>query len=294
MSILEFLTKLDSNLTNSLNAFDKMDKNVEENNLSILTELIKKNNINLYTYLEMLKKVESRYFTNVNTETKPFMLSFDIDKELYDKNFKTKFKEENQININKHKLQLLNENSEVFSNKHITTLDEKDISPNSLNIPVIKDLKNISPMFHWYDGDKFNKKGVYVCMSKGFYCRVPFPNMLSTTDTNFKINSIACKFETLEACNIHKIKISQVFNSEVRECFYVHKKQKFMKIGSYYRCNRESFGNHETLTEDMDFVNTNDIKRILMHSLSDSLLSVLWYQNKFKDGNLLLNNLEIY
>jgi hypothetical protein len=217
-----------------------------------------------------------------------------MDSEIYDKNFKDKFKQDNIININTHKLKLHSHAASINESQNITLLDGKDISPNNLNIPVIHNLKEIPPMFHWYNGDKFNKKGIYVCMSKGFYCKVPFPNLLSSMDQNFKVNSIPCKYETKENCIIQKKKISELFNSEVRECSYVHKKEKFVKIGSFYRCNRESFGNYDSLNNDLNFINTSDIKRILMHSLSDSLLSILWYQNKFKNGDLFLNNLEIY
>lgn len=301
MNILEFLTKLDTNLTNSQNSFKQMDKKINNGNLNILSELIKKNNINLYTYLDLLKQLQTQYFLELDVEkehvkSKPFVLSFDIDSTLYDKNFKNKFKQDNQIDINTHKLKLLTQlpHSDFSSTKNITILDSKDISPNSLNVPVVKDLKTLPPIFHWYDGDQFNKKGIYICMSKGFYCRVPFPNMMSSTDQNFKVNSIPCKHNTREACNERKVKIASIYGSDLRECSYVHKRERFTKIGSFYRCNRESFGNYDSLNEDMSYVNTNDIKRILMHSLSDALLSTLWYQNKFKDGNLMLNNLEIF
>ena len=210
---------------------------------------------------------------------------------MYDKNFKLNFKQDNIININTHKLLKSRENKNLSKETQtISMIEGKDISPNNINIPIIKDLKSIPPMFHWYNGDNFNKKGIYVCMSEGFYCRVPFPNLMSSTDHNFKVNSVPCKYETKEKCNIQKKKISEIYNSEVRECFYVHKKEKFTKIGSFYRCNIESFGNYESLNNDLNYINTVDIKRILMHSLSDSLLTILWYQNKFKNGNLILNN----
>jgi hypothetical protein len=294
MDILEFLTKLDSNLNMSLNSFQTLQITSKIDKIK-LNALIKKNNANLYKYLETLKQLETQYFSDIKTDiVKPFIFSFDMDSEIYDKNFKDKFKQDNIININTHKLKLHSHAASINESQNITLLDGKDISPNNLNIPVIHNLKEIPPMFHWYNGDKFNKKGIYVCMSKGFYCKVPFPNLLSSMDQNFKVNSIPCKYETKENCIIQKKKISELFNSEVRECSYVHKKEKFVKIGSFYRCNRESFGNYDSLNNDLNFINTSDIKRILMHSLSDSLLSILWYQNKFKNGDLFLNNLEIY
>lgn len=293
MSALEFLTRLDANLTLSLTAFNKCDKKVSVSELHILSELIKKNNINLYKYLHAIKQLETQHFTETQNIIKPFVFSFNIDNNLYDQNFKNKFKEENQIDINVHRLQTAHTES-VKGIKNITVLDTKDISPNSLNLPIIKDLKSLPPMLYWYEGDKFNKKGIYTCLSKGFYCRIPFPNMLSTVDQNFKVNSIPCKYQTKEICTAQKLRISTLYESQVRECNYVHKRESFIKIGSFYRCNRESFGNYDTLNEDLNYIITTDIKRILMHALSDTLLSVLWYQNKFTDGNLMLNNLETF
>lgn len=318
MSILEFMKKLDYNLTNSLNIFNTINDDKPTMNINELNELkliIQKNNRNLYKYLENIKKLETSYLSEIETNEKDkFVFGFNVDSDLYNQNFKDKFKNDMQINITSHKLKikkslssppgLKSDNNTILDNisninkiqehRNVNLLDNKDISPNLLNLPVIKDLKNMAPMFYWYDGDNFYKKGIYICLSKGFYSRVPFPNMISTSDPNFKINSIPCKHLTKAQCDIHKRKISEIYNSDVRECYYVHKQEKFVKIGSSYRCNIESFGSHNTLNQDMNYINISDIKRILMHSLSDSLLSVLWYQNKFKDGNLILNNLETY
>lgn len=298
MNVLDFLTRLDTNLTTSMNGFDAINKKINKDNLNILSELIKKNNINLYIYLDALKQLEIQNFTDLHIdiqETKPFVFSFDIDSNLYNKNFKNKFKQENEIDINIHKLQNNSINCENIKGiKTVHVLDNKNISPNVMNLPIIKDLKLLPPMMYWYEGDKFNKKGIYTCLTKGLQCRIPFPNMLSTNDQNFKINSIPCKYQTRENCAAYKLRISTMYESTVRECNYVHKTENFVKIGSFYRCNRESFGNYDTLNEDLGFIITSDIKRILMHALSDSLLSVLWYQNKFKDGNLMLNNLETF
>lgn len=305
MSILEFMYKLDTNLNSSLNSFKKLVTNMDKTvNMTELHLVIQKNNQNLYNYLEQLKALELLYFTEQPSEKNKFLYSFNIDQTLYNKNFTNSFKTDAQLNINLHKLKSTQPmppglpeiipNTKFKPNVNINVLDTKDISPNNLNIPIIKNLKDIPPMFHWFEGDNSYKKGIYVCMSKGFYSKVPFPNMVSTLDQNFKINSIPCKYETKLSCQLHKKKISEIFNSEVRECYYVHQKEKFVKIGSSYRCNVESFGNHNSLNNDINYVTIIDIKRILMHSLSDSLLSVLWYQNKFKNGDLYLHNLEIY
>lgn len=296
--VLDFMKKLDTNLTNSINAFQNYDKsNITD--LDTLRAVIQKNSQNMYKYLAALKELEITYFLKIDDQTfepNKFLHSFNMDSDLYNTNFKESFKDTMQIEINTHKLKLKSKTPpiEEHNTKSINILGGHDIRPNQYDLPVIKDLKAIPPMFYWYDGDTFYKRGVYVCLSKGFYASVPFPNMVSTTDLNFKVNSIPCKHETKEACTRHKKKISEIFNSDERSCSYVHKKEQFVKIGSPYRCRLETFGSYASLNSDMNFINTPDIKRILMHSLSDALLSSLWYQNKFKDGNLFLNNLEFY
>lgn len=296
INVIDFLSKLDSNLDMSINTFQEINKN-KISDLETLYDLIQKNSRKMYNYLNCLKQLELLYFTNDANfrDGSQFIHAFDMDPELYNKDFKKRFKEEIKISVNLHKLKKSKHKPILpIETKTINLIESTNISPHNLNLPVIKNLKDMTPVFHWYNGDNFYKKGIYICLAPGFYSRVPFPNLFASSHPNFKNNSISCKFETLEACANHKKKISEIYNSDIRECTYVHKKEKFVKIGSFYRCNRESFGNHESLAIDMDFVNISDIKRILMYSLSDSLLSVLWYQNKFKDGNLFLNNIDTF
>jgi hypothetical protein len=324
--MLEFMNKLDFNLTNSIDAFKNQTKKIPNStDLKQLYNVIQKNNRNLYTYLELLKSLEIEVFSTSNNVLKSalekqeamrenalkreeeekvnqFLFSFNVDNEIYNKDFKQRFIQDNKVSINLHKLNIkgVQDYGKDYGKdygidkKMIQILDTVNLGQNSLNLPIIKDLKNMIPMLHWYEGDNFHKSGIYVCMAPGFVARVPFPSVVSSNNINYKAYSIPCKHETRDLCNRHKKKISDIYSSPVRECMYVHKKEKFEKIGSIYRCNIESFGNHQSLDYDMNYIGITDIKRILMNSLSDTLLSVLWYQNKFKDGNLLLNNLEIY
>lgn len=295
--MIDFLKKLDNNLTISLQHFDTCNKtNVTD--LNTLQTLIRSTNQKLFKYLENIRELERMHFSTYNEENEnKFVLSFDIDSSLYDKNFKKLFKENIALDVNKHKIRKNikpKQIEEVPEIKTITEIDGADITRNKISITVAKSLKDIKPMFYWYEGDATYKKGIYTCLSPGFYTKVPFPSTVSVINQNHKVNSIPCKFETREQCDEQKLKISKIYNSEIRVCTYVHKKEKFAKIGAFYRCNVERFGSHETLAADMNYINSTDIKRILMYSLSDSLLSVMWYQNKFKDGNLLLNNLDTF
>lgn len=295
-NILEFLNKLDNNLSNSLKTFQTINKS-NINDLSLLHDLIKKNNTKLFNYLECLKQLETLYFSKrFDVDNKEqFLMSFDIDNDLYNKDFKKQFIKNQNIDINIHKLMKCRQRIILKEEtKTIDSIESIDISPNKLEIPTVKNLKDMHPMFCWFNGDAYYKKGIYVCISKGLYAKVPFPSTVSTNTQNFKVNSIPCKYITKERCADMKLKISKAYNSDVRECSYVHKGEQFVKIGTAYRCSVENFGNHETLHDDIKYVDISDIKRILMYSLSDTLLCTLWYQNSFKDGDLILNNIETF
>lgn len=198
-----------------------------------------------------------------------------------------------EANINFHKISNIIPKNEIKKYKELSIIENVDISPNKINIPIVKSLKDIPPMFYWYEGDNIYKKGIYTSVCHGFYAKVPLPNVISSDSVSYKINSVACKYGTKQICQENKKKISEFHNSEVRECFYVHKKEKFNKVGNCYRCNVESFGNHATLQNDLDVVSNYDIKHMLMYSLSDDLLSMIWYQNKFRNGELIITNLDV-
>ena len=301
MQILDFLEQLDRNLTNSIKNFHSLNKTTVSD-LEKMHMLIQKNSEQMYKYLEYLKQLEILHFTNDNNfvEEEQFIHSFNIDPEIYTKNYKKRFKDDMKANVNIHKLKANRKKSKSdiakaaekpTKIKDVTDVINVNITPNKLQIPVVTDLKNIQPMFHWYEGDAQYPKGVYVCMSTGFYVKIALPETISTVDHNFKVNSIPCKYETRDACTKNKIKISEIYNSEIRECTYVHRNETFNKIGSFYKCNIEGFGNHARLCEDLKIINIDDIKRILMYSLSDSLLSVIWYQN-YNSSPLVLGNID--
>ena len=293
INIIDFLTKLEANLNSSINTFESINKSKVANKLK-LYDAIQKNSAKMYKYLECLKQLEYLYFTNDTVEKNKFLLSFDIDSELYDTNFKKRFKDDNKVRINLHKMVKETPNTTILEKTDIDVIETCQLSPNKMNLPIIKALKDIPPMFYWYDGDAIHKKGIYTCLSPGFVTKVPFPSVVSTISPNFKTNTSICKYETKELCLLKKKQIADIHNSEVRICSYVHRKEKIKKIGSLYRCVIDTFGNYDTLSEDMNNVNIADIKKILMYSLSDSLLTTLWYQNKFNDGKLLLSNLDTY
>ncbi len=302
--MLEFLVKLDENLTKSMSLFkDRKQNNItKSSNIELIYKFLKKNNENLYKYLELLNDLESELVSDTldsgsECDNNSFLFSFDIDSKLYQKNFKKEFKNNMQTGIKLHKLKKsINKGLTYNSLDNITlsSIDSVDIGPNKISIPIVDNIKDIPPMFYWFEGDKYYKKGIYTCISPGFYSRVPFPDTIPSYNNNFKVNSIPCKYKTKQACSEAKYRNSNIYNSEIRDCSYLHTTEKFIKMGTTYRCNIESFGHHKTLNYDMDFITNNDIKRLLLYSLSDSLLSALWYQNRFKNGNLILTNIDVY
>lgn len=175
--------------------------------------------------------------------------------------------------------------------KKLTHINGVDLQTNTLTLPVIDKIEELPPAFYWFDGDLTHKKGIYTCLGNGFYVKVAFPNMIAGTN---KIKSIRCKYGTLKDCERNKKKISEVHKSDIRKCQYVHRKEKFNKVGSIFRCEYEQFGMHESLNTDLDKVDRFDIRHLLMYSLSDDLLTLIWYQNKFKDGNLFLSGLDTF
>jgi hypothetical protein len=176
--------------------------------------------------------------------------------------------------------------------KKITRIDEADFEDTPLNLPLINDLKQIPPALHWYNGDRYRPKGVYICLCKGFIMRIPFPSTVDGKDTKEK--SLRCKYGSVLDCKQKKDHAADVYQTDPRPCTYVHKKERFVKIGSIYRCENVTFGDTATLSFDMQSVDAFSIKHMLMYSLSDDLLAAIWYQNYFKDGDLILTHLDIY
>jgi hypothetical protein len=315
MELLQFLNKLNINLETSykfmknieLNTPLPENRNINQNNFknskiikdnqnNIKTEnmqnVIEKINLNLIAYLQHINEIKNKYFIKDKKDKKEKvkekgdkLFKKILPSDILEDNFKNLFK--NDI-LNKVKSHKLKENI-----KQINNIYSIDIKPNFLDLPKINNLKDIPPCFYWFEGNNTHKQGIYISICKGFIIKVPFPNLIINDNSEFKFNSIPCKYETREACSIYKKKISEIHNSDVRKCYYVHKKEAFNKIGSAYRCSLETFGNHNTLNKDLDIIDISNIKKILMYSLSDTLLTMLWYQNKFKDGDLLLTNVDI-
>jgi hypothetical protein len=262
-------------------------------------------NINkkLYYILESSKKQKEKLFyysTNIRNKIKKTNNIVNENKfiNILNSHFDGSCKE-NQLNPELHKdvyqsikryHELNKEDNKFILYKTVNLVGDKNIS-----IPIINNLNEIPPMFYWYKGDKKNKEGIYASITPHFYIEVPFPDLINKSSKNFKHKSIPCKYKTINQCKEKQLEFSKIYNTEIRQCNYVHIGENFIKIGSDFRCpNLSSFGSFETLDNDLYSVSLADIKNILFNSSSDLLLILLWYSNHKNLGELVFTNLDKY
>jgi hypothetical protein len=183
-------------------------------------------------------------------------------------------------------------NQEPIIYKDISKIYGNDIGF-ECKIPIINKLNEMPSALYWYDGDKQNPKGVYICVSRKFYVQVPFPNVVNGTKDFNRTCSIKCKYNTEKECFAARRGLSNRLDSKPRECTFAHSGDKYIKIGSLFRCpNMPRFGSHSSLKDDLENLPDCDIKVLLMYSLSDVLLSSLWFQ-KQKNKNITFTNIDI-
>lgn len=169
--------------------------------------------------------------------------------------------------------------------KNITDVYGKDIGF-KFQIPIINKLNEMPASLYWYNGDDTNHAGIYTCITRGFYVRVPLPNVYDSSQNFNRTGSIKCKNETLEECRKIREDLSNRYNSDIRDCTFAHRGDNYIKVGTTFRCpHLPRFGNHSYIKEDLDNVPDSDIKMILMYSLSDILLTSLWFQKQKEHAN---------
>lgn len=175
--------------------------------------------------------------------------------------------------------------------KEITTLDKL-----SLKAPIamqkITNLSSLPCALHWYIGDSINKEGVYIRLHNNMIVRVPMPDLIDGTKNYTRDKTIKCKYETLGKCYEVRKQLSQKYEAPIRECLFAHLGDSFVKVGSSFRCPANPrFGDHRHLETDMENMTVEDIKPILMYSLSDVLLTYIWKEKNA--DNIILNDINI-
>ncbi len=149
----------------------------------------------------------------------------------------------------------------------------------NFKVPIVDRINDMPSALYWYRGDAKHAPGVYICLSRGFYVQVPFPNVADSTKDFNRTGSIKCKYNTIGECHKIRSDLARKYKSDVRPCNFAHTGDRYVKIGTSFRCaSNPRFGNHTHLSSDMDTVTSEDINTILMYSLSDILLSSIWAQ----------------
>jgi hypothetical protein len=179
--------------------------------------------------------------------------------------------------------------------KSLTSIYKNNIGFN-FQIPIINKLNEMPSTFYWYNGDKTNPPGIYSCLSRGFYIRVPLPNVIDSTQNYTRTGTVRCKHNNPKDCYDVRLELSKRHNSNIRECNFAHEGDTYTKLGTSFRCpGLPRFGNHTYMKEDLSVVSKSDIKIMLMYASSDMLLTSLWFQkNKHKNSsNITFNNIDI-
>jgi hypothetical protein len=239
--------------------------------------------------LKKINKLEKKY------KSDPYPI-LSIHKELYKSEswYDITVKEENTNKVRGEVDKFINTDYKYtpITYKKLSNIDNVGLDFD-LKIPIIDRLEEIPPSMYWFNGDSTYEKGIYTAISKKICIQIPLPNVVDGTKDFNRSCSVKCKNNSKEECYKIRKDLSNMYNSEIRNCNYAHTGEKYSKIGTAFRCpNTPRFGNHNYLNHDLDNTSENDIKILLMYSLSDILLSSMWFQKK-KKKKLILNNINI-
>jgi hypothetical protein len=149
-----------------------------------------------------------------------------------------------------------------------------------IKLPIINDIKDMPIALNFYKGCDKYPAGIYLNLFNNVV-RVPFPDIIDLKKEFDRKHSIRCKYGSLKNCLANRTKNSKMFNSEIRECNFAHEGDTMVKIGHQPRCpGYPSFGNPKTLIADIDKINIDDIKNLLMYGLHDIISAVVWLDYK--------------
>lgn len=163
----------------------------------------------------------------------------------------------------------------------------------TIKTPIVKSLKDIKPMFSYFNGDSNTPRGLYCCLKNNVYLRVPFPEVIDSTKDYDRYHSIKCKHGTKEECDFQRSRMAKHYSSSIRQCNFAHGGDKLIKIGYPARCpNMPHFGNHNSLRADLSRLTIDDIKSVLLYGLHDVALSALWFDAQPKKSNIIISDLD--
>lgn len=176
--------------------------------------------------------------------------------------------------------------------KKITVLDGVNL-PKEIKVRMVSRLDNLPPAFGWYSGDKNYRAGIYIRLPENMFVRIPFPDVIDGTQNYTRNKTIKCKYETEDQCYESRKFLADRYNTEIRECLFAHKGDVYSKVGNNFRCPvNPRFGNHSHLKTDIENLKADDIKPVLMYSLSDLFSCYLWNDYHHSEDRIIFGNVE--
>ncbi len=152
--------------------------------------------------------------------------------------------------------------TEVKKNKAI----EKFNTPLGYKIKMqkITNLKSIPSMFWVFENN-------FYCNINSNICKVPFPKISNGLTEESKHKTIRCYYKSRENCNEKKGN---------KNCYFSHTGEEIKKVGVFGRCNKNmSFGNPDSFIYDIDKMEIEDAKNLLLYGLNDVFLGMIVLDN---------------
>ena len=242
-------------------------KNSFNDNIDIL-KLLKNNCINhvnkinkLFDYyinnIQIIRTIsDNKYINNINID------SFNCN---INNNINNNNNNNNNINNNNNSGNNNNNNrSEIYYN--VT----KNVR---CKFNIVNNINQIMPCISWFEGNKFIKKGLYMCICKNLYIK------LRLSSFSKKINPIKvnlCKIKDKKKCK--KIK---------EKCYDIHYGDKINKLEYDNNiCNVNMFGNPYSLNKDLKNINIDSVKMLTSYLASDILSLYCWYYFNCNNKNM--------
>lgn len=177
--------------------------------------------------------------------------------------------------------------------KKIDTLDGVEL-PREIKIKMVAKLEDLSPAFAWYNGDKTHRQGIYLRLPDNFFVRVPFPDVIDSTQNFARTKTIKCKYSSEEQCSENRKFLANKYSTNMRECLFAHKGDTYTKVGTNFRCPvNPRFGNHQHLKADIRSIKADDVKPVLMYALSDLLTCFIWNSYHHSADKIIFSDVEI-
>ena len=159
---------------------------------------------------------------------------------------------------------------------------------------MVAKLEDLSPAFAWYNGDKKHKQGIYIRLPENMFIRIPFPDIIDSTQHYTRSKTIKCKYESEKQCIENRKFLAGKYNTEMRECLFAHYGDTYTKVGTNFRCPANPrFGNHHYLKKDIEMIKADDIKPVLMYALSDLLTCFIWNDFHHQTDKIIFSDVEV-